>query len=233
MDDFTCTLEELITGLKGIKEDAPAVPGLPLYTRATFRMNRAGRVIRDWEPVGATLSDATGNVLSSEYDALTRRGGKQYYYFPGGLSPREAAWKLRVELSRTALARFTPAESWTVRGVAVPGPSSATRSGEVVSRNGVRVRFLELAGTDRVWYKPRVRLQVEGHMGDLRLTVGAQDQNGRLYAGYGITTYGRQQLRNRQYDYFLNLPPDARVVDLTFALHRSRYVEFLARPALP
>ncbi len=232
-DDFSCTLTSLVTGLGDIESNERAVPGVPPLTRATFRMRRGTLATREWEPVGVTLSDATGNVLSFEDEALIRRGNEQSLYFRGALSLREAAWKLRVELSRTATASFSPEESWTVRGVAVPAARQSTPSGEVVTRKGVRVRFLELAGTDRAWYKPRVRLTVEGRMDDLRLTVRARDQKGRVYAGYGTSTHGRQQLRKTRCDYFLNLPPDARVLDLTFAVHRSRYVEFLARPTPP
>ncbi|MFN3650205.1 MAG: hypothetical protein ACK47B_11555 [Armatimonadota bacterium] len=229
--DLTCILEKLVTGFGHRQLDARAAPGESPYTRATFRFEQEGKPTVEWQPVGITVSDATGNVLSPWDGFIVRRGKAQELQFAAALSPRESAWKLRVELCRTARARFAPQETWTVQGLRVPARNEVISSTATTRLLGTQIQIQELTGPDNAWLKPRVRVQVRNPRKGYRLTLRATDEHGRTFAGYGTSSSARQQLGGMQCDFFLNLPPDSRTLDLTLALSRSRFLELLARPA--
>jgi WD40 repeat protein len=71
---------------------------------------------------------------------------------------------------------------------------------------------------------PHVGLQVTGLTADQRLTLKAVDNRGRQISVFGSSSTGDARYLQ------LNIPPDARKVDLIFAVQKSRVAEFTVRP---
>jgi hypothetical protein len=231
----------LTTGLK--ERSCTELAGLlePHWTCARFRIRHQGRPSRQWAPVQLTLSDATGNAQTSSWrSAVMAKGDETHFHFDRTLSPDESAWKLRIEFSRTARAKFSPAETWTVRGLSVPQRDSFTLVDAAAIRDGVKLVLRGIAGTGHtpwpdggpiVYWVPTVRILATGLREGQRLMLRAVDDRGRLFAGYDAIPSEAGSAQDFRFK--LNLPSDAKKVDLTFAVHQSRFVELLAKPSLP
>src|SRR5207245_8352900 len=97
---------------------------------------------RAWKPVEITVSDATGNTYKPFSLFPEQRGAETRLYFDGALWPDEPAWKVRTEFAR--IAGFSPAELWTVRGLALPQSGSASYSNVEATRQGVTLRLYRI-----------------------------------------------------------------------------------------
>jgi hypothetical protein len=221
---------------------------------AVFRLTEQGQPSRRWEPLGGMVWDGTGNERWM-WLGWDRRARVFVGNMGDGLWPDSSAWKLRLELARTPLAGFAPEETWTVRGVPVPRPGSVTQYVATATRQGVRLRLLGLVGKGTVRWPgqgyiacwvgedPTVRLRVRSLPDTYHITLRAVDDRSRRYAGEDPRSgrysagYDPQQCTpaqgpgEQEFRYRLRLAPDAKTVDLTFAVHQSRFVEFLAHPS--
>jgi hypothetical protein len=227
--DLTVTLTRLLTGLK---HGGPDVVPDPEWTCANFRIAQHGRPTKEWAPIEIPLSDATGNVNVPESGNQYEHAGELHLAFQDGLCSNESAWKLRVECSRTA--GFAPPDQWTVRGVAVPKPGAVAHSTSSATRHGVELRLIGIAGigasfpdggpTD--WDPPSVHVRARSPLdGKHLMLVRATDDRGRE-----VSTFSSGSTDRDRYSSGLKIPAGASSLDLTFAVHPSRFVEFLARP---
>jgi len=185
-----------------------------------------------------TISDATGNRWSPFLDFVkqdfnwTSNGVVEFF---GALWPGEQAWKLNVEVVRTA--KFAPEQLWEV---AVPLP----RPGIVNPLTNVweTIKLLSIASpeTDHTgdykwaakWWganKSKVyslALSVDAKPKGTRLSVvRSLDEQGREIK---VVQHGNQDSKNQAI--FFIPPDDAAEARFTLALQNSRFVEFLARP---
>lgn len=141
---------------------------------------------------------------------------------------------MRVEFSRKETAEFAPEELWTIRRIKVPDSGSFTELNLKTNLNGLEVNLIGLAGAQarlpdgNDYYRGEDRLEV--NVADLpegmHLTlVSAKSEHGaevpRGGAGWG----------GGKYSFALRfLSEDAKWLDLTLALHRSRFAEYLVKP---
>jgi hypothetical protein len=164
--------------------------------------------------------------------------GPDELVFAGALWPGEAAWKLRVEYSRTA--DFEVDELWTVRGLQVPQPAEMRNLQNTTTNQGTTLKLVAFTGADAdqpgnlKWLmekgEPRISVRAERVSEGWRLNlVRVIDDLGReveAHAGNDWAWGSGEQV------FGLKLQPDACGVDCTFALHRSRFFDFLAKPTL-
>jgi hypothetical protein len=243
--DVDFTLTQLATvlghanpmGLVGSSGDA--------WTEATFRVTRDGRATRDWEPVEVTLSDATGNSLVRRGSLSHHRGsaywtqtGDLSYRFDGGLSLDEAAWKMRFEFTRRSLARFAPEELWTVPDLPIASGRKLLPANATTTLDGVTLRLASVARTGtrpaangrgpEEWLE-LVRVEAPSLQPGQAVTLHARDDRGREFVPTHRILGSPHWSRSDRF--LLRIPADARTLDLTFALHRSRFVEFVAKPS--
>jgi hypothetical protein len=241
--------------------EAPAVQRDKPWTRCTFQVTAHGRPGRQWEPVGVTLSDATGNTIwprMAAGDAVqSQAGGAAQYAFPAGLLADESAWKLRAEFVPTA--GFTPSDLWTVRNLALSTRTNETPTTQVVAeRHGSRVRFrLQLSrGPDhsgRFWVNVRLASLPSGlRVGLVRVTgsdggplrqrlLGANPRSIFLPGGDFfedslsiVHPTGTSAIISQgavERVYQLDAPREPQWLDLTFVVLKSRFVEFVVRPS--
>jgi hypothetical protein len=187
------------------------------------------------------LRDATGNVRT----AWPTEHGDGSFAFPG-FCLKEDAWKLRV----TFLPRYPPGApadfTWTTR-VRVPGQAQMTPIAQTIRRQGVLVRVKHAWGRTSsnggciAGGPPFVALETSGAQ-SLRVTlIRVRDRKGRDLTRY-LPGYGRPRdpdipsavcgADSRSASFTLGVPPGVRTLYLTFAVHRGRTVEFLAKPPL-
>jgi hypothetical protein len=183
-----------------------------------------------WRVVGAELSDAAGNRLHS---SSTAWGGEteDYFAFEPGLWLSENAWKLKCELKR--IRGFAPGELLIFKDVPLGHLQATNRVGWTTNLSGVSVTLDYVSRrppqTNDTWSANKmsdVHFIIHGLTNDLLLDlVSASADNGTNLQFPSWSSSGSEQ------NYYLkNIPLDATTADFTFAVHRTRTVEFLVKP---
>ena len=194
---------------------------------------QAGRAAGTWEPVAVTATDATGNASEPLVLSTERRQGELRLYFGGALWPGEPAWKLRAEFSRVA--GFASAQAFS-DGAA---PCCASTWYEtVLHRAGEPAR----GDAGLALYRTAARLPAPAHAA-LAALQRARRGAGFTRSGRAATSLFRATTAdgheiparfvdgyNGHYGFGLEVPQGVKSVDLTFAIPRSRFVEFVVKP---
>lgn len=182
-----------------------------------------------WRVTQVITSDATGNQIGS-----VKLGGdceQGFITFSPALWPGEA-WKLNLEILRTE--GFTSGELFTFRDVPLGALNTTNRLGWTTNCNGVTVTleyFLRRPppADPNNWSfseVSQVRLAMPGLTNDLHLNLlSARIRTGPVP---NINSWGGTGT-NRSF-YFREIPTNATTADFTFAVQRSRRVEFLVQP---
>jgi hypothetical protein len=228
-------LLKLVSGIARPDPPRPARPGAAVWSRAELEVLKGGRPI-EWEAGRVTLSDASGNTWSPDSTAQGKVDGRCWLAFGGGLSPEEAAYKLRFTLRQVR--GFGPAELCTIRGVPVPGRNVVVPVGRGRDLGGGRLTVIDAGGPGAMYRSggytlsigtPGVRVRFDrrgASPGWIRL-LSATDGRGR-----GVKLMDEPLTRNGDDIYFpLRLPSARGPVALTFAVATDRTVELTAKPA--
>jgi hypothetical protein len=191
-----------------------------------------------WEANKVELSDATGNLIQST--GFSRSGGgKDFFSFEPGLWPGEAAWKLRCELK--CVKGFAPNELVNTGDVPLGALYQTNRPGWQTNFNGVTLGFDQLIRrpplTNNFWNTSQLftaSFRFTGMTNDLHFElVQARTDDGTKMENVssGSTVDGNGIEIGKQFS-FRNVPLEAKSVNFTFALKKSRWVEFLVKPAM-
>lgn len=207
-------------------------------TRLGFRFAQNGQPTSAWEPVEYFLSDATGNTRDDwQYTMDDEKNGDTGRILPGAFTPQESAWKLRVGVARTAAATFSPAELWTVRGVLLStleaplDPRTPFHTNGTTVIQGVRLQLVNRIGRElRGVSEPVIEVHVSPPRPDLTVSlIRAIDNSNRP------ATNATTGLANNRGNFFFagwKFPEQATALDLTFAIHQTRYFDFMVQPAV-
>ncbi len=235
--DLSVTLNGLTAGLK-LRMTSPEssdvvmeVPGVQAVLKLAG--GQAGQI---WQAKSVEILDATGNKWTP-YSTMTfvkDVGDGEEFTFGGSLWPGEAAWKLRVEFSRTA--GFDRDELWTVRGIAVPKAKEMIKLADSTTRGESKLQLVAITGTkakqpgDMEWI-------AEGGLVNISIRTTPKPEGERVSLVEATDDRGRRvEVRpgpdwNSGNNVFgLVVPEGAKTVDCSFVLHKSRFVEFLAKP---
>ena len=248
-DDFSATLTKLVAGAtmpyQRVQDDADDAANKGV--EATFHVERNGNAVTNWEPVSVQTSDATGNQVAGGVAKNDWQNGDDTVVYQYGLWPDEAAWKLRVEFSQQS--NFADSEVWSVQNIPLADGRQQdfynygnTRRGTTnnpvfaeADLNGFHLKiFTPKQFTDAgmgSWLQGGMAIQVTPSLpNDMHLTIArlTDDQTNDITSmnqgwnggGTAGTTY-RYGLRG--IDGVTNL-------NLTIALHKSRFVEFTVKP---
>jgi hypothetical protein len=247
-NDVSVTLTKLITGVKAIytyNSDDPD-DAVNKAVQATFQVQRNGHSVTNWQPVAVETTDATGNQAMGqiENNQWDDTGDTVIYQF--GLWSDEPAWKMRFEFSQQS--DFAPEEQWSVPGIPVePGKMQDFYNG-LYNRRGSQTNT-PFAETDLNGYHLKVfpakvftdmspnsqpqgglNIQITPPLPDgMRLTIARLTDDQTNDIGFYENTFNAMrgisvtqcQLRD---------VGDATNLNLTIALHKSRFVEFIAKP---
>ena len=241
--DLEVTLTRLVCGVRGFSggnnlSNAPWTKAV----LAAFHTAQKGVAVTNWQPVQIETSDATGNHVVNNSWSNTRDGDEAVMTYQWGLWPDEPAWKLHVEFSRTS--GFQDDELWTVRNLPVePGRQQdlwnyggRNRTNSAFAGGDLKGMHLKIFPAKQFTDQPTgngemeggFRVQIDPAPDEMRLTLvnltddrGHDIQSWNWGGGGNDYRFGLQELGN------------ARSLNLTLALHRSRFVEFTAKPTKP
>ena len=243
--DLNVTLTKLNSGVPGFNSGRGVSSKDPMNKAvfAAFHCEQKGVTVTNWQVMRIETSDATGNhVQNSSWSTSRDENGDATMTYQYGLWPDQSPWKLRVEMSR--ISGFNDDELWSVRNIPVnPGSQQDLWNGG--GRNRTNSAFAEtmLNGIHLKLY-PAIQLTDQNFNGQkqggfridanpapdgMRLTiVSTSDEQGHELqfwnAGYGTGGNYTIQLQNLRNAKFLNV---------TLALHKSRFVEFTVKPSKP
>ena len=202
-------------------------------TRVDLRISQpAGGVT--WQIIGVESSDATGNSIHNFPMNWSGRGNDIGFSLQSGLWPSKKAWKLKFEIARTT--GFPQDSLLTFKNVPLGLVNSSNAIGWTTNFAGVT---LTLAGITR-------RTPNTNAFGNRLPPSNVKFTNSRLPAGtrldllriaydQGTTNQSESfSFSDNERNYSLSqIPLDAKTADFTFAVHQSRFVEFIVHPELP
>ena len=231
--ELSCTLVNLTAGQATRSRFDMYSPFRANGNLALFQISEAGKPTRAWNVAAIQAVGSTGNICDTKTMSCTPLGEYLLVEFDGALWPVETAWKLKVELSRAA--DFNASELYTVKAVplpAVPGTPGRTNlqaTVEGLSLLGLRLERAYPAGPfppGLFQHNAVASLETASAIEGTRVTlVRAVDDRGRP-----VLHQPGSSGNNTVHRYELRLAPGVTHVDFTFAIHRSRFVEFLSRP---
>ena len=237
--DLLVTLDRLEFGAKMSYARNPKTQNDPMNKAvlAAFQIQQNGKTATNWQPAQVVTSDATGNRTIGWCNSHWEND-EEVTLYQYGLWPDEPAWKLRVEMSRTS--GFNDDELWTVENVPVNsgrqqdlwnyGRDRTNSAFGETTLNGVHLKlFPAKQFTDQQNMRGSIEggldVQTDIPLDGMRLTlVKVTDELGHeikpMSWGWGGNDYrfGLRELGN------------AKTLNLTLALHKSRFVEFTAKP---
>ena len=232
-NDLELTLLKLTTGQTGQESG----------TRAEFVMKEAGEPTSFWAVTRIAIRSPWGEY---PHGALGRNWSNfvQLVDLPGALWLDEPAWRLRVEISRWI--NFRPWETWIIKGVPVPEPGRLIEMRAVTNMCALEIEFMGVSGANAalgeaftaVGNCANVHVRSPYPVTDVHIILAdVVDDRGRhalrpassatLSAGGGGIT-----LKELLQGFAISIPEGAKTLDVTFAVTKSQYFEFFAKPVM-
>ena len=254
-DDLSVTLTKLVSAADTPYQrnqdnaDDPVNKGV----QAVFHVERNGKPVTNWQPVSVATTDATGNQTSWNLPLNSGMPGTQWNDNEGsmtyqyGLWPDEPAWKLKFEFSQQS--DFAANESWTVPNI--PLQPSRQRDFNINARNirtnavvaegdlnGVHLKIFPAKQFTDVgqnnYMQGGVMIQADPALPEgMRMTLVKLTDDQMNDVGFfdnGMTKNVTGNTTVILYRYGLRDLAGATNLNLTVALHKSRFVEFTAKP---
>lgn len=221
--DLSVTLFDLTAGVgRGSNKSWPAPNPTVSQTRVGFRVARNGRPTREWGIDGVEASDATGNLITEVWSTSSEPEA-EFVELQPHLWPSESAWKLRVGFSQRS--NFVASELWTLRDLPLSG-AGATDGAKL--QTNLQGAVLHYTGQSR-----RSGLGGDHHF-NFRVTPGRPDYEITLVKA--VDDHGQEVKVESSFEsrsertFAFRVNTNTTSLDLTLALHRTRYVQFAARP---
>jgi hypothetical protein len=203
---------------------------------AVFHIEQNGSATTNWQPVQIETSDATGNHTINYVRNTRMENGDEGVNYQWGLWPDEPAWKLRVEMSRSA--GFGDDELWAPSGLSlVPGDMidlwRTDKKVQPIAETTIDGHHVQLFPIIQI--APEKTDQNSGMEGVFRIRVNPLPEGSQLTV-LAITDERNQPveinnlgLGGGDYRFGLRKLGNTRTINITLALHRSRYLEFTAK----
>lgn len=228
------TLLEMKAGIYG-RSFPPLAhqPGEDCGTLLHFQVSENGKPTPAWVFSRIKrLSDPAGHSAGGGSYSSGPGEGEFRTVIAGGLCLEEPAWRVLAEFARAK--DFPPGDLWIIRGVLVPDMKSASVAEVATNLHGAQFRLRGIVGKDCP--APPARRSIGStavaHVVCPKLPaecdfslLSAVDDRRRPVPSRGSSVGDSDCL------FALDLPPDAKTVDLTFVVTRRVAVEFLAKPS--
>jgi hypothetical protein len=245
--DVSVTLTKLVAGAdmpyqrnQGDADDA-ANKGV----QATFHIERNGKPVANWQAVSVDTTDVTGNHVSGGISQNNLQDNNDTVTYQYGLWPDEPAWKIKLEFSQQS--DFAANELWQVPNVPVlPGQQQEMynyggnrRQGSTnapiaeTDLNGYHLKLFPAkdftdAGNNN-WMQGGLFIEASPAVADgWRMTVKVTDAQTNDIQSSEYNNMRNNNISNFRY----RLQDIAGLTNLnvSIALHKSRFVEFTAKP---
>lgn len=244
-NDLSVTLTKLVAGVDMPYQrdqddpDDAANKGV----EAVFHVERNGQPVTDWQPVSVETTDTTGNRVNGGISQNNWQGNDDTVIYQYALWPDEPAWKIKFEFSQQS--NFAANELWTVRNLPVqPGRMRDSWNITRNSRTNIAFAQAELNGFHLAVFPAKQftdmppNAQPQGAFfvqttprlpGGMRLTIAKlTDEQGNDISFWNGGWSGNRD--SAFYQFSLRDVAGAKSLNLTLALHKSRFVEFTAKP---
>ena len=185
-----------------------------------------------WEVAGEEVSDATGN--SAHNSGMSTTGRDAAFSFTPGLWPGEAAWKVKLELKRTA--GFRPGEMLTFKNVPLGKLDHTNVVAWATNFGGMNLTLQNICRrrplTNDTWSSTQLS---SVHFTMSKVPDGTQLDLLEMVCDTGKTNHCMfWSSGGTERDYgFKEIPAEAQTADFTFAVQQSQMVEFTIKPELP
>ncbi|HEY1662052.1 MAG TPA: hypothetical protein VGI03_06500 [Verrucomicrobiae bacterium] len=211
-----------------------------------FDVEQKGHPATNWQPVQVIMSDATGNQITGWINR-NYQNGQSGYFCQSSLWPNEPDWKLRVEFSRSS--GFNDDEVWTLTNLPVKQGTEQEANEFWNYRNEKKVTLAQntLSGIQVQAYPPIEYSNSYPGMNNGRNNKVVEiafkadpdpDSAGMRMNVLKITDDQGHELQSQgsgwgsgMYEYQFSVPRNTQSVNVTIALHKSRFVEFNVKPA--
>ncbi len=204
---------------------------------AIFHTEQNGSAITNWQPVQIETTDATGNRTVNFVWSTALENGDNSVNYQWGLWPDEPAWKLRVEMSRSS--GFNRDEIWSPSGLSLtPGDINDLwrndRKMQPIAETTIDDHHIQLfpiiqIAPDQVHQTGDIeavfRIHLDPSPEGMRLTIIKITDERNQPVEFQNWGWG-----GGDYRFGLKKMGNTRTINLTLALHHSRYVEFTAKP---
>ncbi len=247
-DDVAVTLTKLAAGVPSpfTRNDIDADDAAAKSVQAIFHVERNGKPVTNWQPVSVETTDATGNHVNGAIQQNNWQDNNDTVTYQYGLWPDEPAWKIKFEFSQQS--DFAGNELWTVKNIPLqPGrqqdfynvPRNAGASAVVAETdlNGVHLKvfpakqFTDMPPNSQP--QGGLTIQIAPSLPDgMRMTLLSLTDDQTNDVGY----WDQGTMRNNNltsYRYALRDITGVTNLNLIIALHKSRFVEFTAKPVKP
>jgi len=215
--------------------------------QAVFHVERNGKPVSNWQPVSVETTDATGNHVNGGINQNNWQDNNDTVVYQYGLWPDEPAWKVRAEFSQQS--DFAANELWTVQNIPLQpgrqqdfwnfGNNNRRNTNSVFAEkdlNGVHLKIFPATQlTDQNYGNGQMggglHIQATPSLpAGMRLTlVKLTDDQGLDIQNYNSGSSGNGT--SITYGYQLQNIAGVTNINLILALHKSRFVEFTAKPA--
>jgi hypothetical protein len=245
-DDFSATLTKLVAGAAAPyqRDQDDADDAANKGVQATFHAERNGNAVTNWEPVSVVTSDATGNHVGGGVEKNDWQDGDDTVVYQYGLWPDEAAWKLRVEFSQKS--NFAESEVWSVQDIPVQPGRQMDFYNSINRRNNTNSAFAE---TDLNGFHLKIfpakqfadmppNSQPQGGLiiqatpplpSGMRLTIARLTDDQTNDIGFWENSYNPNQNMTMDQCQLRDISGVTNL-NITLALHKSRFVEFTVKP---
>jgi hypothetical protein len=245
--DLDVTLTKFVAGAQspyGRGNGIPKNDAMNKGVQIDFDVQQKNQSATNWRPVQIETSDATGNDVKGWINDYPRNGESGYFY-QSGLWPDEPAWKMRIEFSRTS--GFSTDELWNAANIPVHAGSqqeiqnmwndqmnSSRQNPKIIpfaetTLNGVHVKLF-----------PAIQYADYGDnkvVGIILKTDPDPESDGMRMTPLAVTDDQGRTLNNQNSSwgsgtYQYNFPESRNIqsLNVTIALHKSRFVEFTVKP---
>ena len=201
------------------------------WTRAQFHVLEDAVPSDKWLVQQMIAVDSTGNRLVSRSWSSSTSGTLERFECQPVLWPSEA-YKLRFEFSRKPEAAFETSELWSIRDVAVPADGEFTLVNTQRNIGNYAIRFHGLTAKDG---RPPWDRMMSGDMA-LGFSV-TPPLDGYRFTLISVTDDRARKVElsgsgssSSNWGFGLRVKDAIHSVNVTVALHQSRFVEFQARP---
>lgn len=252
-DDLAVTLTKLVANVQMPfnRGDVDTDDAMNKGVQASFHVDRNGKPASNWQPVSIETSDATGNQVTG-WSQSWGNGGDQQAGWPNGDGTltyqyglwADEPWKIKLEFSQQS--DFADYEMWNVPGLPLVsgrqqdmynyGGRRNTNTNSVYSEtdlNGFHVKlfpakqFTDAGNND--WMQGGLFLQITpAKLDGYRVTIKCTDNQTN---DIPCSEYGNNRINNSA-DYRFRLQDISGLtnLNLSIAIHKSRFVEFTAKP---
>ncbi|MBL9170085.1 MAG: sigma-70 family RNA polymerase sigma factor [Verrucomicrobiales bacterium] len=241
--DLSLRLTSFATNAQGVLNPATSTPKWSAFptTQWVLDAQRLSGSGMPWAIRSVEISDATGNEwspmeLATWSEPNGPAGARLHAAMIGALWSSEPAWQLRFELSRTN--DYAPAELIVWKGFQIPRPEQVIKLSDTRGLGDNALSLKTLSGLNAELPEPfrwlvdkskmNLAVDLRETADDHRLTLVriSDDQDRTIHFHDPRPPYPQ-----RQFVFSFSPETGARTLNFQFAWHRSRFVEFRAKPA--